>query len=422
MENAKVTATPEENSRCRIDLHQVWSRSYTTVAQPQEPQEQQKASVDTTGVSRQRCKAAAGDAYPNRGSTAPAQDPVMRSFNKLEALLQTYVSTSRNTSPNQIDVSRGQPARPAMLEACNSQKERSSGYLQAPAFADVEVLRDAERAQHSPTTQHADDQQQHPQSGSKQQQSLPAQIAGHTPKHPEHKTYTQQNLFRPVVQQQRAASKHNAEPCRTMASSGITDPGRGGLGAEHWVLPANQKPRTPIRGLPAQQQAQAAAQGQPARAHSRLQQSARKASTVPCSASRTGGTLVTGAGPCTKAVSCFRPVTLSCCTGFPPHSGGAVSGSDSGNTPQQHSTLPCELLATMQALKRGTPVRAGEVEELNGLVTSLRSQCPVMDEPEQSGGTSDAAACSEHEHRPEKTPAESFTQVMQFTNLSPKAQ
>ena len=168
MENTKqVTATPEENSTGRIDDSQVWSRSCTTAAQSQE-QEQQKASADTPGVSRPKRKAA----YPTRGLAASAQDPVMRSFDKVEALLQTQVSVSRRMSPSQIDVGGGQPVCPAMREACNVQKEQSGGDLQPPACADVEVLRDAARMQPSASTQQANTQQQRPLSGPKQQQPL----------------------------------------------------------------------------------------------------------------------------------------------------------------------------------------------------------------------------------------------------------
>ena len=78
-----------------------------------------------------------------------------------------------------------------------------------------------------------------------------------------------------------------------------------------------------------------------------------------------------------------------------------------------NSTVQCcmKLLAALQKSEQGNLVCAGEVDELEGLVTSLRAQCPIKDEPGHSNDIPHAASRSGDQQRPEKPPAESFTQV-----------
>ena len=78
-----------------------------------------------------------------------------------------------------------------------------------------------------------------------------------------------------------------------------------------------------------------------------------------------------------------------------------------------NSTVQCcmKLLAAIQKSEQGNLVCAGEVDELEGLVTSLRAQCPIKDEPGHSNDIPHAASRSGDQQRPEKPPAESFTQV-----------
>ena len=310
----QVTATSGEKGRSRLDLGQLWSTSPTVAAQPR-GQEQQKASVGATGVWRERHEAATGDACPQGGSAASAPGSVMDRFHKLEEAVHTHVSASRciqPVSPIQVDASRGQPSRPAMPEACSSQQEQIDEFPPPPALADVDALCSAACTQRSGIRQPVESQQEHAQSGPKQRQSLPAQTAQNAQRLPEHKPYAQQWHFRPVVQQQRAASKHNADPRQAMNGPVTAGQGQRMNLAEKCSMSMAPNPRkTPVKVLPAQPQALKPAHSQPARVHNRLQQGPGKARNMPCSRTGAGGTSVRGAWPSVKAVSQHcRPVPL----------------------------------------------------------------------------------------------------------------
>ena len=403
----QVPATPEENSRSKLDLSQVWSSARTAAAQSQ-VHEQQKAFVGMTGVSRQRHGDATADACPERSAVAPSPGSIMDRFQKLEKAMHMDVSNSRSIQPLdviQVDACKGQPSRPAMSQACSFQQEQSGEPPPPPDSADVDVLRNAALTQHHSSREQANSQREHAQSAPKQQQSLPAQIAQNTQKIPELRPSAQQGLFRPVVQQQRVTSKHTADPREAMASPADAGPGRRIKLAEVWSMPVAPKPRkTPVNALPARQHAQQPARSHPAKVHSRLQQASEKASNVPCSRNGSGGTSVRGAWLCMTAVYSKSPACLVMLDweGILPCRG---KGS------HHHSRVLYDAFSYHPELRVRKLLCAGEVDELNGLVTSLRAQCPVEDEPRHSGDASDTAAPSGDEQKPRKRPAGSFTQV-----------